>query len=251
MTVDPHSVEIETSGVDISSENCQVYLGSTSDGVFRNVPSGEWRVAVFTPEHVRAEEENLVVAPPELDGELVPATDFLPPVTGPAWSLTRVVPNPDNGSLMDNTPRRSSSCTPGETTLSIDHRRRSLDTTTVDVTFTFSFDSLPQVVGVGEVLEVPMTLTVGGEHISENAGASAGFLGHRDTLNVVFCSLVGCGGNPNATPEQSGTSRIRFPGAPSDPSSTFEFSAFLNDTTLTVGANCRTRYTYEFVPADN
>ncbi len=140
-------------------------------------------------------------------------------------------------------------CTPGETTLSIDHSRRLSGATTVDVTFTFKSKSLPKVVGVGELLEVPIKLTVAGEHISENVGGSAGFLGYRDTLNVSSCSLMSCGGAPNAMPEQSGISRILFPGPPLDPSRTFEVNAFLSDATST-SANCRTRYIYEFVPAN-
>jgi len=166
-----------------------------------------------------------------------------------AWVQAEVLPNPNNGPLSDDTPRRSTACTPGKTILSIDHSRRSSGTTTVDVTFTFKSESLPKAVGVGEFIEVPINLTVAGEHISENAGATGGFLGYRDTLSVSSCSLESCSGNPNAMPEQSGSSRIIFPGIPLDPSRTFEFDVFLNDTTST-SANCRTRYIYEFVPAN-
>jgi hypothetical protein len=64
------------------------------------------------------------------------------------------------------------------------------------MTFTFSYDSLPKAVVVGERIEVPITLTVTGEHVNENASASAGFLGYPDSLDVVSCSLVGCAGSP-------------------------------------------------------
>jgi hypothetical protein len=94
-----------------------------------------------------------------------------------------------------------------------------------------------------------MTLTVTGQHISENAGASAGFAGFGGSLSVLSCSLATCGGNPDARPQQSGTASIAFPGTPSDPSRTFAFEAFLSDTTQ-VSANCRTRYIYEFIPAN-
>jgi hypothetical protein len=145
--------------------------------------------------------------------------------------------------------RRKSDCTLGGTPLRIAHRQQSIDKTTVDMTFTFSYDSLPKAVVVGERIEVPITLTVTGEHVNENASASAGFLGYPDSLDVVSYSLVGCAGSPEAMPAQRGTGSILFSGAPSDPSRTFEFVATLSDTT-SVSASCKTRYIYEFVSAN-
>lgn len=96
------------------------------------------------------------------------------------------------------------------------------------------------------MVEIPLHLAVSGQHMSENAGATAGFLGYQDNLSVASCSLASC---PERSPEQSGVARIRFPGRSADPEQTFEFTAYLTDTTP-VGGSCQVRYVYEFVAAE-
>jgi hypothetical protein len=102
---------------------------------------------------------------------------------------------------------------------------------------------------IGEVVEVPITLTVAGKHISENVGATAGFLGYRDSLSVASSRLGGeeCHDTSLCELSETGTSRILFPGTPSDPLRLFEVDAFLNDATSTSDA-CKTRYVYKFMP---
>ena len=209
--------------------------------------------AALTATHFYAEPGQYLVLATAFDavgGSSVSQNVFINVGIGEAhWKLTNVVGNPDSGPLSEDTPRLSSACTLGGTVLSIAHSRRFSDTTTVDVTFTFSYAPLPKAVVVGERIEVPITLRVAGEHISENAGASAGFTGYPDSLSVVSCSLVGCPGNSEAMPVQTGTSRILFPGIPSEPSRTFALQASLSDTT-SGSANCKTQYIYAFVPVN-
>lgn len=164
----------------------------------------------------------------------------------PSWLLFDILPNPRNGQTSMDSPRTSSTCTYGDGRLTIQHSRRSLGTTTVDVNFAFSFEAPPTNVPAGEIVEMPLHLAVSGQHISENAGATAGFLGYQDSLSVASCSLTSC---PERSPEQSGIAKIRFPGRSADPEQTFEFTAYLTDTTP-VGGTCQVRYVYEFVTAE-
>lgn len=163
------------------------------------------------------------------------------------WELFDVVTNPMAGDLDYDSARTTSSCTLGDGQLSIDHARFSFRVATVDVTFRYSFLAPPGEVRPGDTVELPIELTVEGTHDSENAGAIAGFAGYGAALSVAACSLTQCGGSPDASPQQSGTAGIRFPGPPSDPSTTFEFEAFLSDSSP-IGGNCRVRYIYAYAP---
>jgi hypothetical protein len=248
-SVPQQSTNLEAQQSSAFEETHPIYLGTSTTGTFEHIPLGNWDFIVFSDQRVPTIIGDIPITTCEVPQ---PVTVTMPSidenVVGPAWKLVEVVANPNNGSLSDDTPRLSTACTIGSSVLSIAHSRRSSNTTTVDVTFTFSFAPLPQVVGVGEVVAIPINLTVAGEHISENALATAGFLGFRDSLSVAACSLTACGGSPDAMPEQSGVANILFSGEPSDPSRILEFDAFLSDTTG-VSSNCRTRYLYEFVPA--
>lgn len=88
-----------TTGVDDGDGSCQVYLGEISDDVISNVPIGEWRTSLFPPEHIRAEEETIAVVLPEVDGELVPASDVDPPNDGED-TFAGVWTCPVNGTLI-------------------------------------------------------------------------------------------------------------------------------------------------------
>lgn len=164
--------------------------------------------------------------------------------------LFDIILNPSDGPLTYQFGERtSSSCTLGDGQLSMAHAKYSLGEATVDVAFRHTYEAPPNEVPAGELVELAIELSVAGLHESENASAVAGFSGYEESLSVSTCSLAECAGSPDASPSQQGTAAIPFPGPPVERSRTFQFDAFLNDSSP-IGGNCRVRYVYEYVPPE-
>lgn len=157
------------------------------------------------------------------------------------WRLQSPEPNPKNGLLSETRGIVTASCSLSAKELTLKHRRVRNQKPTVDVEFKFSVE-VPSEAEAEEVTKIPLSLSVTGKHISENAGATGSIVGYKGV------SILSHGLKNSADDAVIGKlehASIRFPSERRG-DDIFMFEAQLVDGPGNVGQNCRVRYSYKY-----